>query len=613
MAPVERPQPPARLASAATVASAAAKNLATLDPPGQRARLAPAPVAAAPERATERVRLASAAAVASAAASNLAALDPPRQGARLTSSAVAAAIGTGEPRAVRESLWRPDVAAAIANAPIVTAPVQRSINLPPVTGSPAHWRGPRDPSALVPPPILPPLTGRSLPGGQAALVTPVGGPIGTLVPTRLDNGSFVFGYRPVGRPVQRVDAPFTPLPPQRRWLNDPFPRLGPPLGWASDPLSQLGLPLTWAHDFIPRLGLLPAQPIVVPPLPIFVPVPAPAPILTLVGGGVPAPCLVTIPQPVLGPVPAVVPQIQPALCLVQVPPVVPQPGFPTFPFGPVAAAPPFLGAAPQPGFSTFPFAAGSAAPPLLAAAPQPGFPLYPPPPGGIAPPLGEPFAPAPSQEAPLQLLSLEDGEYALGSLPLACDGADAWACAEPVDQPPASAVWLGSGGSDAPASYGSQTTYVSQVAAPSNAAPAVSASDAAAPNDEALDADSGEYALIHPLLLCEVDEAGVCGDEMADELAAVAPGFAVTVMDGPDGYGIYLTYADDSAPDADSGEYALIHPLVLCEVDEAGACGDEMADELAAVAPGFAVSVMDGPDGYGIYLTYADDAAPDAG
>ena len=49
------------------------------------------------------------------------------------------------------------------------------------------------------------------------------------------------------------------------------------------------------------------------------------------------------------------------------------------------------------------------------------------------------------------------------------------------------------------------------------------------------------YALSHPLLFCGLDSAGLC-ETMAEQLAEVAPGFGTAVLDGPDGYGMYLTY-----------------------------------------------------------------------
>ena len=54
-----------------------------------------------------------------------------------------------------------------------------------------------------------------------------------------------------------------------------------------------------------------------------------------------------------------------------------------------------------------------------------------------------------------------------------------------------------------------------------------------------------QYALIHLLRFCGEDDEKHC-DDMADRRAAVAPGFDTASMDGPDGYGIYLTYTGDT-------------------------------------------------------------------
>ena len=56
--------------------------------------------------------------------------------------------------------------------------------------------------------------------------------------------------------------------------------------------------------------------------------------------------------------------------------------------------------------------------------------------------------------------------------------------------------------------------------------------------------EDNQVALVHPLLFCGEDDEERC-DDMADQLAAVVPGFDTAAMDGPNGYGIYLTYVGD--------------------------------------------------------------------
>jgi len=59
----------------------------------------------------------------------------------------------------------------------------------------------------------------------------------------------------------------------------------------------------------------------------------------------------------------------------------------------------------------------------------------------------------------------------------------------------------------------------------------------------------GQMALSHPLLFCSLDQAATC-EELAQQLAAVTPGWSTTTMSGPQGYGVYLTYQPSSAPGA---------------------------------------------------------------
>jgi hypothetical protein len=49
------------------------------------------------------------------------------------------------------------------------------------------------------------------------------------------------------------------------------------------------------------------------------------------------------------------------------------------------------------------------------------------------------------------------------------------------------------------------------------------------------------YAVSSPLLFCGADQAGTC-QLMAQQLAQITPGWGTAVMNGPQGYGVYLTY-----------------------------------------------------------------------
>jgi hypothetical protein len=49
------------------------------------------------------------------------------------------------------------------------------------------------------------------------------------------------------------------------------------------------------------------------------------------------------------------------------------------------------------------------------------------------------------------------------------------------------------------------------------------------------------YAVSSPLLFCGVDQAGTC-QLIAQQLSQITPGWGTTVINGPQGYGVYLTY-----------------------------------------------------------------------
>jgi hypothetical protein len=57
----------------------------------------------------------------------------------------------------------------------------------------------------------------------------------------------------------------------------------------------------------------------------------------------------------------------------------------------------------------------------------------------------------------------------------------------------------------------------------------------------------------------------------------------------------FLSFGDNS--------YVLSNPPVFCGVDDAGTCQFE-AQQLAQIMPGWGTAVLNGPQGYGVYLTY---------
>ena len=102
------------------------------------------------------------------------------------------------------------------------------------------------------------------------------------------------------------------------------------------------------------------------------------------------------------------------------------------------------------------------------------------------------------------------------------------------------------------------------------------------------------YVLAHPLLFCGLDAVDTCED-LADQLDAITPGFDTTVMDGPNGYGVYLTYqaagpaVEDILATAPVQEVQLdddstvqVQFVLYCEADAASTCED-LADQLAEI------------------------------
>jgi hypothetical protein len=123
------------------------------------------------------------------------------------------------------------------------------------------------------------------------------------------------------------------------------------------------------------------------------------------------------------------------------------------------------------------------------------------------------------------------------------------------------------------------------------------------------------FVLAHPLLFCDVDSADTCED-LADQLDAITPGFDTAVVDGPNGYGVYLTYEPDgpalddalaTAPvqeiQLDDGSSVQVQVVLYCDTDASSTCED-LADQLADIDPNFGTLAMDGPQGYGTYLAY---------
>jgi len=143
-----------------------------------------------------------------------------------------------------------------------------------------------------------------------------------------------------------------------------------------------------------------------------------------------------------------------------------------------------------------------------------------------------------------------------------------------------------------------------------------------------LDADT--YLLNHPGLFWPVDQAP-SAQAAAQQLAGRIPNLHTTILNGPQGFGIYLTYdtATYSAPQAGllpavqqllspavlqqtplqlqsldgSSTYLVSHPGLFWPVDQAP-LAQAMVQQLASQTPGWSTTVANGPQGNGIYATY---------
>jgi len=145
-----------------------------------------------------------------------------------------------------------------------------------------------------------------------------------------------------------------------------------------------------------------------------------------------------------------------------------------------------------------------------------------------------------------------------------------------------------------------------------------------------LDADT--FLLDHPGLFWPVDQAP-SAQAAVQQLASQIPNLHTTVLNGPQGFGIYLTY-DTTTYSAvqpgqpgllpavqqilpvevlqqtplqfqslDGGAYLVSHPGLFWPVEQAAAA-QAIIQQLASQTPGWSSTVTNGPQGYGIYAIY---------
>ena len=141
--------------------------------------------------------------------------------------------------------------------------------------------------------------------------------------------------------------------------------------------------------------------------------------------------------------------------------------------------------------------------------------------------------------------------------------------------------------------------------------------------------DWNTYLISHPRLFWPVAQAPNA-QAVAQQLANQGPGWNVHTSEGPQGYGVYLTY--DTVPTGssqtsllsaaqqhlplealqqtpfqfqplDGDTYLLSHPYLFWPVSEAAAA-QAVAQQYASRLPGVHTTVFNGPQGYGLYLTY---------
>jgi hypothetical protein len=139
------------------------------------------------------------------------------------------------------------------------------------------------------------------------------------------------------------------------------------------------------------------------------------------------------------------------------------------------------------------------------------------------------------------------------------------------------------------------------------------------------------YVVSHPSLFWPTEQI-FAALATAQQVATATPGWSTTVTNGPQGYGVYLTYGPQSTPaqmlqaavlpsiarivPSDNLQqtplqftplggdmYYLSHPDLYWQMDEVP-FARMTARELASMTPGWGTTVANGPQGVGIYLTY---------
>jgi len=281
-----------------------------------------------------------------------------------------------------------------------------------------------------------------------------------------------------------------------------------------------------------------------------------------------------------------------------------------------------------------------AATPIVAAEPTVQLPPpvnYGAPPTGLLTAIQQALPPELLQQAPLQLMAMDNNTYVVGH-PNLFWSPDQLAAAEAQAQQFASVTpgWSttltnGSQG------YGAYLTYqpVSYGAAQAGL---LAATQQALPPEllqqtplqlMAMDNNANAFVVSHPNLFWSPDQMALA-QAQAQQFASLTPGWSTTTTNGPQGYGVYLTYQpvpfgatpagllpgiQQALPPQllqqtplelmalDNNTYAVSHPNLFWPMDQIAAA-QAQAQQLASFAPGWSATVADGPQGYGAYLTY---------
>jgi hypothetical protein len=140
-----------------------------------------------------------------------------------------------------------------------------------------------------------------------------------------------------------------------------------------------------------------------------------------------------------------------------------------------------------------------------------------------------------------------------------------------------------------------------------------------------------QYVVSHPGLYWPADQL-YAAQAAAQQFASTTPGWSTVLTNGPQGYGAYLTYQAQSAPAQtlqatvlpslarvvpyqdlqqtalqftpyQGNTYIVGHPDLYWPTDQAPAA-QQLAQQLASMTPGWGTTLTNGPQGYGVYLTY---------